>query len=447
MVKASVASGGKVLGSDFFSAFKYGRTATMGWDDKFVGQILPTLIQEMKGGGGGGGVGGPGNALQSVFQAVVGGVLSHKAIDEFSRLHLLDPSKILRTSTGAAKGVRPGGVEGSAEFQADPYQWVQDHLLPAMTKAGITTPEQIRQEVANLFTNRTAQQMVTMFATQQGRFDKDAALDRGANGIGAADTLIASDPLAKMKAFHAAWENLLTSLGAPLVDDATNLMMHLTHAMTAFSQWASTHQELVHYIELVTAGFAALAVAVGVFAIGGAAFVAMGVLAGPVGLAVIAAGLVALAAAIPVAFPETVNALVAALNKVPGAVQGMETAIENLLTFGIAGAVKGALGLKDLLPGPSPQLDHPNAPNDIPKLGPIFGPQKHSWNTLPHVLFPPRDSPSFNSAPVRVAIVNPHDIGRSITSGMSDGLSRPQSGPSYQDYRHDLPSPGFGALA
>lgn len=486
MVKASVASGGKVLGSDFFSAFKYGRTATMGWDDKFVGQYLPTLIQEMKGGGGGGGVGGPGNALQSVFQAVVGGVLSHKAISEFSRLHLLDESMVLRTSTGAAKGVKPGGVEGSAEFQANPYAWVQDHLLPALQKAGITTPEAIRTEVANLFTNRTAQQMVTMFATQQTRFEKDAALNRGASGVGAADTLITNDPTAKIKAFHAAWENLMTSLGAPLVDTATNLLMKLTHAINDFGVWASTHQELVRYIGLVAGGMAALAVALGVFAIGGAAAMALGVLAGPAGLLVVAAGLVALAGAIPVLFPETVKALAAALNQVPGAVEVAKAAILNLLTFGISGAIDGA---KALLDAKLPKLPGvlgggggtPGASPNAPWSGKLYGPHgntnpdgtgkqsfpvvpgKQSWNVLPPAndLFPPRDSPSsFKSGRsdedkvIKVAIVdggvhikNPGDIGRSMTNGFSEGASRPMSGPSYHDYRYDLPAPGLGALA
>lgn len=68
MTKVVEATGGKVTPSQFFSTFKYGRTAMLGWDEDFITQYLPRLIQSMSGGGGSGsGTGGPGNALMSAF--------------------------------------------------------------------------------------------------------------------------------------------------------------------------------------------------------------------------------------------------------------------------------------------------------------------------------------------------------------------------------------------
>jgi hypothetical protein len=284
MVKAAIASGGRVMGSDFFSAFKYGRTATQGWDDRFVGLILPTLIQEMKGGGGSGGTGGPGNALQSAFQAVVGGTMSNKAAEEFYRIGLLDPSKVIHTSTGSVKGIRPGGVKGSAEFQADPYQWVQDVLMPALKAKGITTPEAIREEISHMFVNRTAQQIMIMFATQQQRFEKDAELTSKAQGTGAYDDLIKNDPVAKMKAFTEAWSNLMTALGAPLVEPAYNTLMKITDGLNYLTKKAAEHPEAVRVIGEIAAGIAGLAVALGTIAIGTAAMSALIAIGGPVGV-------------------------------------------------------------------------------------------------------------------------------------------------------------------
>lgn len=300
MVKAAVASGGKVLGSDFFSAFKFGRTATQGWDDNFVGTILPTLIQEMKSGGGsGGGVGGPGNALQSAFQAVVGGVMSNKAADEFLRLGIVDPTKVIRTTTGAVKGIAPGGVQGASQFQADPYQWVQNVLVPALQKAGDNTPDKMREEIAHLFVNRTAQQMMTMFATQQQRFQKDATLITGAGGIDAQQALLANDPAMKMKAFTEAWQNLLTALGAPLVETAYHMLDSLTAGLNHLAMFAAAHPDTVLVIGEVTAALAALAVVMGAFAIGSAAAAALGLLTGAGGLLALAVGLEALGHALP----------------------------------------------------------------------------------------------------------------------------------------------------
>jgi hypothetical protein len=274
-IQAEIASGGKVTGTDFLSAFKFGRTATQSWSDEFVGQILPTLIQEMKGGGMMSGATGPGNALQSAFQAVVGGAMSNKAADEFSHLGLLDAHKIIHTRTGNIKGVEPGGVAGSSEFEANPYKWVQDYLVPALRSHHITTPDAIREEIAHLFVNRTAQQIMTMFATQQQRFEKDAELNRQAGGLNTYAQLLQDDPTMKMKNFTAAWQNLLQALGAPLVDTAYNLMGKLTVAMNDFSNWAANHQELVGIIEKIVGALAALAIAIGGLAVATAAVAAL----------------------------------------------------------------------------------------------------------------------------------------------------------------------------
>ncbi len=68
MTKAVGASGGRVTLRQFQSAFLYGRTARLGWDEEFITQILPRLIQSMSTGGVGSGTGGPGNALMSAWK-------------------------------------------------------------------------------------------------------------------------------------------------------------------------------------------------------------------------------------------------------------------------------------------------------------------------------------------------------------------------------------------
>lgn len=291
-VKVANASGGKVLFSDFLSTFKYGRAATAGWDERFIGGILPTLIQEFKTSGGAGGAGGPGNALMSAYQAVVGGVMTNKAAEEFAALKLVDPKKIIRTTTGSIKGIRPGGIAGSDMFQADPFQWVQDYLLPALIKKGITSPEGQREAVAHLFTNRTAQQVMSMFVTQQGRFLKDEELIHGAKGMESYEIMSRESPTMKMEKFTKAWENLMTALGVPLVDSAMKIIDKFTAVMVDIGQWAAHHPQLVGNIEKIAA-----AIGIGL-AVGGTITLVGAViaLAGPVGVAV--AGITALVAAI-----------------------------------------------------------------------------------------------------------------------------------------------------
>lgn len=299
MTKASLASGGRVSGAGFFSAIKYGRSAAQGWGDDFIGDVLPLLIQEM--GGGGGGSGGPGNALMSAYQTVVAGKMSNKAAEEFAKFHLLNKGSVIYTTTGDVKGVRAGGVKGSDLFQDNPYQWVQQVLMPALKAQGVTDPAAIRQDIAYLFGNRTASQIMDMFATQQARFQGSAALNDNAQGIGAWGSLVNQNLSTNWQAFVQALVGtpdnpggLVAVLGLPLVPKATAFLHELTVHINEFVVWASSHQAQLRIAEEVILG---LSVAMTV--LGGIAVVsAIGAMIGSGGtLALVAAGVVGVAAA------------------------------------------------------------------------------------------------------------------------------------------------------
>ena len=112
MAKVVQATGGRVTPQMFMQTFKYGRTATLGWDETFVGGALPRLMQSLaSGGGGGGGAGGPGNALMSAFAKVVQGQMPKTAAEEFQRLDLGSAAHIEGSSEsqmiGRHQGPRP----------------------------------------------------------------------------------------------------------------------------------------------------------------------------------------------------------------------------------------------------------------------------------------------------------------------------------------------------
>ena len=415
--RAAVASGGRVTFADFLSAAKFGRTATQGWDDDFWGSVLPVLMQEMKGGGGFGGASGPGNALMTAFSAVVGGTMSNKAANEFAKLNLVDPDKVIRTSTGSVKGVAPGGIAGSAEFQANPYQWTQDFLMPALKAAGITSPDAIREEVAHLFANRTAQQMITMFATQQARFAKERELIGGAQGLDAINNMEATDPTTKMAAFTDAWHNLMVALGGPMVDPSMGMMGRMTVALNDFSAWAAAHPETVGNLEVIAAGLAAVGVALGAFAVGAAGAAALGVLAGPIGLAALAVGLIAFGNAFK-GIPSWLIDM--ARGAAIGAVAGSVVPVIGTAAGAAAGAVAG-LGY-NAVDGLSPDINQ--AISD-------------SYSGFPSVNYvpPPPTAAANDKGPMPVVVVNPGDIARGTTSYQADQASRPPTGPTQPSVR------------
>lgn len=333
MTKVVAATGGKVTPQMFMSTFKYGRTATLGWDEGFVGGALPRLMQSMAtGSGGSGGAGGPGNALMSAFAKVVQGQMPKTAAEEFARMGLT-PGGIANIKGSAQTQVK-GGIAGRDLFMANPYEWVQQVLMPALAKNGVTREQDIIAQISKMFPVRTASQVITEMATQ-GRFregehspfEKDIAIQKGAMGQAAAfDELLKNDYPTVMKAFHEQFHNLLEVLGSPLIQPGgpvLSSLSSLTSIMSSMSQFASAHPEGVKIaLEAIVALMAGLAGA-GLAALA----VALAPLIGPAGL--IAGVVLALGAL------ATFNwsAISSGLNAVYEAISGF------------IGKIKGAIGI------------------------------------------------------------------------------------------------------
>ena len=403
MIKAAEASGGRVNGGGFLSAFKYGRAATQGWSDQFIEQILPTLIQEMSSGSGGGGSGGPGNALMSAYAAVVGGTMTNKAAEQFLKLHLINRGGIVETKTGDIKGIRPGGVSGSSEFASDPYAWVQDYLMPAFAKAKITDPVQMREVIAHMFQNRTAQQIIDMFATQQVRFQKDAALQKQATGLGGWQNLINNDLTTNWNAFTTSIKNFVAALGVPLVPLATKFIHGLTVSITELSLWVAAHQDATRQIGIAAASIASLLVGLGAVAVLVAAGSALALAFSPAGWMVLG-----------------FTALGTVIASIPGAFQGAEQAIKAFVNAITDPASLFATPDDPGHPGYHYQKSGRNAAvlvQDTPSSAGIY--TQHYG----------RHNPSLDG-PMPVVVVNPRDIANASAAHVANQLSRPNRGAS-----------------
>ncbi len=320
MTKAIIASGGKVGAGDFLSTFKYGRAATIGWDQRFTYGILPTLIQEMKSSGGTGGAGGPGNALMSAYSAVVGGSIPQRSLKVWQSLGMLDPSKIIWDKVGSAKGVAPGGIKGSTLFEHDPYQWTQQFLVPALERAGYNTQDKQRQALQYLFPNRTAGFIMSQMALQGWKFERDQKLIGQASGLSAYDQLIKNDPEMASRALSAQWDNLKTAIGVAVVPVLLPVLQGLTTAFNRLGQFLAAHPTLTSALTLTFGALSGLALIGGTLMLAGAAIKLIGVGIGPMSIAFksiaalplagIAGGLtavgLALAALLPVVFHKQI---------------------------------------------------------------------------------------------------------------------------------------------
>jgi len=233
MAKAINIFGDTVTPSAYYQMFKYGRGATPGYSDEYMLKVAPTLASEMGGAS-------AGTAGAAFHQSIIGRRLSQGALKELAALGLLDAGKF-STSKGGKITTAPGAIVGTDLARRDPYDWVNSVFLPALAARGITEPEAIGDHIAAVFGNRMAQQIVTIFATQQQRIEKDRRNVSGAQGLAAADEYLARDPAQGVAAVKAQAENLLGNASSPLVPAATSALRGLADALAYLSDAARRH--------------------------------------------------------------------------------------------------------------------------------------------------------------------------------------------------------------
>jgi len=234
MAKAINVFGDTLRPTDYYEMFKYGRQSTQNLSEKFMLETAPTLAQELGGSS-------AGKAMSSFYQAIVGGRIKEQSVKEMEKLGLINEDKVVRTKTGSIKGLLPGGVKGADLAASDPYAWVNERLLPALTKHGITKPDEIQAVLATIFQQGTAAQMAAIFATQQARIEKDWALVHGAKGLEAADTFQAKDPFIAWAGVNEQFKNLLAIAGGPLAEPAAAGLNAIASALVALEDAATKH--------------------------------------------------------------------------------------------------------------------------------------------------------------------------------------------------------------
>ena len=206
MAKAVNVFGDTLRPTDYYEMFKYGRQSTGSMSEKYMLGVAPTLAQELGGSS-------AGTAHAAFFSAIVGGKMSKAALAAMENLDIVDKSKVI-TPKGGHLANAAGAIKGSDLAAANPYEWVNQVLLPAMHKKGIVDPYKIQEVISSIFSNKVAAQLVGIFATQQSRVEKDMGMIKGAHGLDAAEAIMTRDPVVAFQGLKEAAENLAGALGA-----------------------------------------------------------------------------------------------------------------------------------------------------------------------------------------------------------------------------------------
>lgn len=232
MAKALNVFGDTLKPYDYYQMFKYGSVGVQALSQQFMLETAPTFAQEMGGSR-------TGMALAMFYAKTVGDSMTLVAANELKKFGLIDMSKV-QSKAGRITRLSPGAVVGWQTAAHDPYAWVNDVLLPAMARHGVTDKDHILGEIATIFGSgrQSSGALVSILATQQQRIHKDWNLVEHARGLEAADIYQSKDPFIAMDAVAEQFKNLLAVAGSPLAAPAAKALNEIASGIAALENAA-----------------------------------------------------------------------------------------------------------------------------------------------------------------------------------------------------------------
>lgn len=309
MQKVISGTGGRVMPSDYLAFIKTAGTAARGkmmGDNTFYMQMEP-LIQEM----GGSRVG---TGLMSAFQNYAQGRTTVRAARELMRLGLVDPKMAEFNSLGQLNRIKPGGAKGADLLTASPKDFIQNVLLPAFAKHGITGEKAVMNEIAAVFTNRTAASLLSLMYLQAAKIDKNMAVTAKAKGVNAIIAEGQKTPMGIQDRANKAWENVKIQFGLAVLPIILPAIEKLANGLQYLAKAAQAHPTITKMFAISFMGLSALLVVIGgIAAVAGSimliAVAVGGSVSAGVALAIagIATGIALLGGAIVAWWPKIVN--------------------------------------------------------------------------------------------------------------------------------------------
>ena len=426
------ATNGRVNGDQLFQLRQSGKASVNSLSDQGITNLIPAIMSL-----------GPvatGTAIQGLSQQLLGSVQLYKhTIDWLEGHGLLDPSKVIKQK-GGRYSLLPGAMADEGRLQHDPAGWIWDTFSRHLKHADgseMSVVEKI-DEIKRSGLRVTAQGLLTEAVQNEVTQKKEVGNIERSNKVDQFAVMDQESPTFRITKFTEAWTNLQIALGKTV--DVTTFLVPLTHGLDVLSAAAIAHPEIAKDIVDLTAalgGLLLLGGTVRVFSIAMGPFVTgIRMLTGITGLAATGAGLTAVS--------EGAGSI--------AAVTGLAGlgAILGTVAVGLGALGAAAYLLPQILKGTADWFNGPNGPltpgmqNEIAKKRGTGGRGSPNSSGHGHVPLPPAPGQQGSlNAPIVVHVANAGDVGRGMIGALGDGASRPQSGPTWQDYRFDVPSPGL----
>jgi hypothetical protein len=285
IARAAVMTHGKVTPAEMLNFAKQaGPAAANLTDDGFLTEVA--IIQAMGGHR-------AGTAAAALNRQFAGGIMSQRVAKELMRIGVAQQGDFDIGRGGQVIAKTDAMKEVVTALQRDALSAIAGVILPKLQAAGFNTNEKLSAEIYRMIGTGPAQREV--YELIRGRSQIAGEIARGKQTLSIEEStgvLNQNSPVAIKGAFHAGYENMMTAIGAPLMQMALPVMSAVTKMFSAFGEFASKHGDAIKVIGAglavlgagaVAAGIASLTLALGVggpivagFALAASAVTALG---------------------------------------------------------------------------------------------------------------------------------------------------------------------------
>lgn len=256
MTKAYTASGGLVKPSEYLNMIKTGGIAAKSLNDNAFYFGLMHMAQEQGGSR-------TGTGLMSAFQNMYMGRTTQQVGEEMQKMGLLSSSQIHYGRTGHVTKIDPGALKEADLFRTDQFAYMQQFMLPMLRAKGVKDGEDMKMEIAKLFSNRVGgSQWVTMYMERaniqkhmdaaQNAFGIEKMYEQGQKQYGGQKEMLGKN-----------WDNLMLTLGEKVLPTAIKALEWLNPLLSKTVTFLQEHGTLTKYLIGAFAGLSILAVVAG----------------------------------------------------------------------------------------------------------------------------------------------------------------------------------------
>lgn len=248
---------GRVTGDDMFQLRQSGKASVNALSDAGLTNLMP-FIQSL-------GATAVGTALQGSQQQLLGAVqLTKHTIEWLEKYKLLDPDKV-HQAKGGKFTLDPGAITNEQTLMHNLPEWIWGTLKANMAGMGLSLPDMLDASrrsglrspllgfIAEALQNEASQRKEIGNVNRAGQVDQYNVMSK-------------ESPTFRITEFTTAWENLQIALGKTV--DATQFLVPITHALNDLNAFVVANPDFArHFIEFTGAigGMLVLSGAIKVF--------------------------------------------------------------------------------------------------------------------------------------------------------------------------------------